>query len=283
MYYGVITISVILFGLQFLFNNQYEREYGNHIASNFVFSFIYSLGGMIPLLIINGFKLETTPFTVIMAAVTALNSILYTFCSLKALARINLSLFSLFVALGGMLLPFFAGILFYDEPLTLGKGICVIVVTLALLFNVSRGTRKGGFWYYVGVFVMNGMSGVISKYFQWAPYEKTDAASYTVWIGIVTMAISLIALMFMRKGLKMPNLKAVACSAGYGVFNRIGNYLLLIALAVLPASVQYPFITGGVMIVSAIISIVIGQKPSKKELFSVLLAFAGILILVIVP
>ena len=97
------------------------------------------------------------------------------------------------------------------------------------------------------------------------------------------MAISIVALFFMRKGLKMPNLKAVACSAGYGVFNRIGNYLLLIALAVLPASVQYPFITGGVMIVSAIIRISIGQKPSKKELFSVLLAFLGILMLVIIP
>ena len=283
MYYGLITISVILFGLQFLFNNQYEREYGNHIASNFMFSLLYSLGGMIPLLIINGFKLEATAFTVIMAVITALNSILYTFFSLKALSKINLSLFSLFVALGGMLLPFFAGILFYDEAFTLGKGICVIVVTSALVLNVRKGKKKGGFWYCAGVFIMNGMSGVISKYFQWAQYEKTDAASYSIWIGIVTMAISIVALFFMRKGLKMPNLKAVACSAGYGVFNRIGNYLLLIALAVLPASVQYPFITGGVMIVSAIISISIGQKPSKKELFSVLLAFLGILMLVIIP
>jgi len=283
LYYGIISISVILFCLQFLFNEQFEKEYGNNVASNFVFTFIYSIGGMIPLLIINGFKLETTPFTVIVAAVTALNYILYTFCSLKALANINLSLFSLFVSLGGMLLPFFTGILFHDEPLTVGKMICVAIVTVALALNVTKGEGKGGFWYYVGIFVLNGMSGVLSKYFQSAPYDKTDNASYTIWIGIITIAISGIVLLFMIKSLKMPNIKACLCSVGYGVFNRIGNYLLLIALAVLPASVQYPFITGGVMIVSTVISVLIGQKPSKREIASVILAFAGILVLVIVP
>ena len=193
MYYGLITISVILFGLQFLFNNQYEREYGNHIASNFMFSLLYSLGGMIPLLIINGFKLEITAFTVIMAVITALNSILYTFFSLKALSKINLSLFSLFVALGGMLLPFFAGILFYDEAFTLGKGICVIVVTSALVLNVRKGKKKGGFWYCAGVFIMNGMSGVISKIFTSSDLPKASAVGYSVLMAMITVLLSGVA------------------------------------------------------------------------------------------
>lgn len=270
-----------MFGVQFLFNRQYEKESGNDTASTFVFTFIYSIGGLIPLLIMNGFKFGTTVFTVLMALVTALNSVLYTFCSLKAFARINLSLYSLFAMLGGMLLPFLMGIAFYSEPVTLGKILCVVIVTLALALTVNKGGSSGGFWYYAGVFVLNGMSGVLSKLFQSAPFEKADAASYSVWIAIVTALLSAVVLVFIKKKVKKPNTKAVIYAAGYGVLNRIGNFLLLIALAVLPASVQYPFVTGGVIIVSTVISALIGQKPSKKELLSVILAFAGILFLVI--
>ena len=61
---------------------------------------------------------------------------------------------------------------------------------------------------------------------------------------------------------------------------KVANYMLLIALAVLPASVQYPFVTGGTMIVSTVISLICRQKPSWRELVSVGLSFAGVLVLV---
>ena len=65
--------------------------------------------------------------------------------------------------------------------------------------------------------------------------------------------------------------------------NRVANLLLLSSLAVLPASVQYPFVTGGVMIVSTAIAFISGQKPSRRELASVALSFVGILALVLIP
>ena len=57
----------------------------------------------------------------------------------------------------------------------------------------------------------------------------------------------------------------------------------LITLAVLPASVQYPFVTGGTMVVSCVISVLRRQRPTWREWTSVLLSFAGILILVFIP
>ena len=51
---------------------------------------------------------------------------------------------------------------------------------------------------------------------------------------------------------------------------------------VLPASVQYPFVTGGTMIVSTVISFLLGQKPSKREIFAIALSFLGILALVFI-
>ena len=64
------------------------------------------------LVIINGFRLEFTPFTFVIALLAAINSIVFVFCSIKALDSINLSLYSLFSMLGGMVLPFLQGIFF---------------------------------------------------------------------------------------------------------------------------------------------------------------------------
>ena len=66
-----------------------------------------------------------------------------------------------------------------------------------------------------------------------------------------------------------------------GITNKIANYVLIIALTFVDASVQYPMVTGGVMIVSTVISYIKKNKPSKRELISVGLAFIGMLVLVI--
>lgn len=282
MYYGIITASVILFGIQFFFNDRYQKESGSSIGSTFIFSLFNSISGLLCLLIIHSFKLEFTPFTLIMASIAALNALLYTFCSLKAFEHINLSLYSIFAMLGGMLLPFFLGIFFYDEKMTLGKIIALILISAALALTIKKGEKRNGTIYYIGVFVLNGMSGVLSKIFQSAPFEKASAASYSIWMAMVSAVISATVLLFIRKSLKKPSLKALAYTVGYGSINKVANYMLLIALAVLPASIQYPFVTGGTMIVSTAISLITKQKPSWKELLSVGLSFAGVLVLVFV-
>lgn len=279
-YYGLITVSVILFGITFFFNDRYQKESGSGMGATFIFSLVNSLAGLFCLLVTSGFRLDFTPFTLVMAVLTAMNAIGYTFCSLKAFEHINLSLYSIFAMLGGMLLPFVVGIVFYDESLTVGKGIALILIAAALAFTVKRGEKKNGTIYYVGVFVLNGMSGVLAKIFQSAPYEKTDAASYSIWSALVCAVISAFVLLAIRKSVKKPSAKAIALSSGFGAINKIANYMLLIALAVLPASVQYPFVTGGTMIVSTAIALISRQKPSWKELVSVGLSFVGVLILV---
>ena len=45
----------------------------------------------------------------------------------------------------------------------------------------------------------------------------------------------------------------------------MGNLFLLIALAVLPASVQYPLVTGGVMVCSTIISTIRKEKLTARD------------------
>lgn len=291
--YAIVTAAVVMFGIQFLFNKLYGRESGNGMGATFIFSFIGGIIGVIALMIINGPQFDATPFTLVMATLSAVNSIVYTFCSLKAFDRINLSLYSLFAMLGGMILPFFQGIIFYDEPITVAKAVCVIFVVAALLLCTSKSDRKGGAIYYIGVFVLNGMSGVLTKIFQSSSFAKTSDAMYSIWGAAIRVLISAVVIVVMiaisKKrhsevlAIKKPNAKAVLYASGCGVLSNIANFLLLIALAVLPASVQYPFVTGGVMIVSTLISAITGAKPSKNEILSVVLSFIGILALVLIP
>ncbi len=286
--YLLLTLSVTMFGVQFYLNNRYQREAGTGAPSVFMFNLISAGVGVICLCIINGFDLSITLFSFLIATLAALNSVACNICTLKSLQKVNLSLYSLFSMLGGMLLPFVVGMIFYKEPMTLAKGVCIAIIFAALLITVDfKKKASGGEIFYIGVFFFNGMSGVFSKIHTDAinkgEIATASSAGYSLWISIISVAVSLIALLCLSKKVKKPTPRALLFGAGGGALNRIANFILLIALAALPATVQYPFVTGGVIIVSTIISALTKQKPSVRELCAVALSFIGILLLVIIP
>jgi hypothetical protein len=77
--------------------------------------------------------------------------------------------------------------------------------------------------------------------------------------------------------------KAILVSGAAGAVNKVANYILLIALVHVPSSVQYPMVTGGVMISSTLLCFFGPRKPSKREIASVALAFLGLLTLLVMP
>ncbi len=282
MYYGVLTLCAIMFGTQFLFSKMYRDAYGSDFKAMCVSAAGGALVGIVILSLINGFSLGCTPFSLIMAIINSVNGNLFLLCSLKSLGKINLSLYSVFSMIGGMVLPFVFGIIFYDEPLTTGKIVCFLFITLAILLTLEKGNKSGGAIYYIGIFVFNGMSGVLSKIYTSMHFEKVSASEYSILCALVTLIMALVPLAFMKKEKRPLNLKAVISIAGKGFLSRVANFLLLICLVHLPVSVQYPFITGGTMVVSTVISFFINQKPSKKEILSVILSMIGLILLVVI-
>lgn len=287
MYYALIFISVAMFGGCFALNDVYRKRRGSSLKISMEASFVGAAAAIVILVFINKFNFEFTPFTLIMGMISAANAIGFTVFSFKALNSINISLYSLFSMLGGMALPFAQGIIFYDEKITVAKIVCVIFICLALACTVTRGEKSRGYIYYIGVFLLNGMSGVLSKLFNELPYEKTSAAGYTFWIAVCTLALSGALWLVLRKnkenGEGKYTLADCAVGALNGGMNRIANFLLVIALLHVDASVQYPAVTGGVMIISTLICFWGERKPSKKELLAVALAFIGTLALFLIP
>jgi drug/metabolite transporter (DMT)-like permease len=260
-------------------------------------AFIGSVFGLIVLLAFNKFSLDFTAFTFWMAVWSALNGMAFTFCTFKALDYINLSLFSLFAMLGGMVLPFFQGILFYGEGITLSKIVCVIFISASLVCTVEKGKGGRGTLFYLGIFILNGMNGVITKLFTSSELPKTSALEYSIWGAIITIAVSLAAWLllsfFERRALsdRCPSgtvnkpllLQSYGLGALYGVINRVANLLLVFALVYVDSSVQYPMVTGGTMIVSTLISCFGEKKPKRKEAMGVGLAFLGMCALFFIP
>ena len=293
MYYGLVCIAVVLFGTQFLTKSEYVKKMGSGLFQTMFLSLLGGVLGAVIMLFTNKFRFEYTHFTLIMAFVSFLNGFLFTLCSLKSFERVNLAVYSIYSMLGGMILPILAGVIFYEEAFTLGLGLCIAFIGVAIvLVSVKKSEKSVGeksekSWisllFYIGVFLFNGMAGVISKFYTEAPYLKATSAGYSLLSSLVTVAVSLIfVLLLWKKRPKIytkPTLIAFCGNAG----NRVANYLLLLALAVLPASVNYSFVTGGTIIVSTALSYFTDKKPTTKEWIAVVAAFIGIMCLVLLP
>ena len=270
-----------MFAVQFLFNQKFQQSYGSDTKATFVFTFYKSAVAAIIMFVISGFKITVTPFSFLLAFISAVSGILMLYFSLKAFSVANLSVYSVFSMLGGMILPFLLGVCFYDEKLTVLKCVCCVLIILAVLLNVQKGQNgKKALLYYMAVFVLNGMAGVISKIHQSSGYPITDSTGFTLLINLISVVICAIYLLIKCKKIPVVKGKNLLYSSGYGVLNGVGNLFLLIALSNLPASVQYPLVTGGVMVFSTIISILQKEKLTEKDYIATAVSFIASVLIV---
>lgn len=287
-YYALIIAAVVMFGGCFKLNDVYRRLRGAGAVASISMSFISSVAAILPMMIIAGFDFSITPFTAIMCFAGIVNGLLFSYCSIMALGKINLSLYALFSMLGGMVLPFIQGIAFYDEPITVAKIVCFVLITIALVISTGKLDKVGGgFIYYAGIFILNGMSGVISKIFVSAPFEKTSSQTYSMWGSVLSAAVCgviLLMIYLVRKPEKGEGVLSILAASSSGIVNKVANLLLVISLGFVDSSLQYPLVTGGVMIVSAVFSLFDRDKKVKlSELISVGVAFLGTLALFLIP
>lgn len=283
MYYAMLAAAAVLFASQFLFNQKFETECGSSFASSMAFSLYGGIGGFIVLFAINGFKFDFSWFSLAMAVCCAVVGILYTIASVKSFEEVNLSAYSVFAMLGGMLLPSVYGIIFRSEEITPLKILCYVLIIAALLFTIDFKQKSGKKIYYAAVFVLNGLTGVISVIHQSnTVYTIVDSFSYLMMSRAVQALLCLPFCITEYKTVKNITTKKSLCYAfGFAVFCGIGNLLTLISLKYLPASVQYPIITGGVMFISLLISVLRKENVTRKNVVSTIIAFLSTILIAI--
>ena len=210
LYYTLLFCSALIFSLQFLITRQYQRRNGTGFMGSvrlslyayLTIAIFFFVKGCITTQTLNfGFSI----FTLLMTLLVAVVSFCCVFMGIKVLAVGDMGIYSMFMMLGSLVLPSLVGLVFYGEDLTWLKGIALVFMVVAILFSVS-GVDKNkltvkAILYYVGIFLMNGMIGVLFTVHQNQP-ELTAGAilgadgSYGVnndvfmtWYGLSTVIL----------------------------------------------------------------------------------------------
>lgn len=282
LYYSLVITATVLFSLQFLFTQKFGESRGSSLEATLVFTLYKSVVIAVMMFIIGGFRLEFTLFSALLALVYTASGLIMTYFSLKAFEVTNLSVYSVFSMLGGMLLPFLLGIFFYDEGFSVAKAVCCVLILIAVLLGIEKkGASKKAVIYYLAVFVLNGMAGVISKIHQSSTIAHVDSTCFMILSSL--WAVLICGILLLAKCKKIPLIKKneLFLVSGYGIFNGVGNLFLLISLATLPASVQYPLVTGGVMVFSAVISTLRREKLTARDYIATAVAFLASVVIVL--
>ena len=290
MYFLVLLLAVLMFTAQFAFTNIYGERVRQSMNQTLVMILLTSILGAVMYWGLGGFRVALSGSLLFYATAFALVMIPYYVLGIKVLSIGSVALYSMFMMLGGMALPFAYGVIFLNEPLTVGKGIGCVALSLAILMQAlteqkqegGKTEKKGLFILLcIAIFVLNGLTGVIAKAYAISA-QSPDEMGFTVVSCLLTAVFSgglLIGVGFKQKQALKGEFKnafqpsVIWCILAIGIFTHTGNFLHLKAAAQLPASVQFPMVSGGVMVFSTIVSAgIFKEKISKKEWISVALA-----------
>ena len=202
----------------------------------------------------------------------------------------------MFMMLGGMLVPFFYGVWCLKEPISPAQGIGTLLLTGFIILqaisqsdsNAKSGQKQSAktkivfFALCLAIFFLNGLTGVIAKAHQIST-QAVDEVSFTVISCALTAIFSLIILAFTflhehrqthRQVIETLKIKPLWIMTLIGATAYTGNFLHLLAANDVPASVQFPLVSGGVIVLSALVSaFIFKEKLSKKEWLSIAGAF----------
>ncbi len=182
--------------------------------------------------------------------------------------------------LGGMLLPSVFGIFYSSEKVTFSKIICFILISAAIFLTADRKAKKSkkAYFYYAAVFILNGSVGVLSVIHQ-SGASAVDSFSFLMHTRLISFLFSAVIYAVKYRAFPRITVRPLMCCVAFTAMCSLGNLFVLIALKHIDASVQYPIITGGVMLISLLISIIRREKVTKKEAFASVVAFIASVII----
>ena len=295
--YIFILLAVACFAAQFAFTKLYEGQVGQSSTTSLVMLVGTSFVGALIFFLTVGGRVQFSPLSLIWGGLLALIMIPYYMIGIKVLSLGSLAIYSMFMMLGGMLVPFFYGVIFLQEEISIGKGIGTILLTVFIVLQAlwqddtsaqkKSQTAKTKYLFIIlclVIFFINGMTGVVAKAHSISA-DAVDESSFTVISCALTALMSLVILLL--SCLKERRQKAIEIKSALrskplvimvllGASAYGGSFLQLLAADTVPASVQFPLVSGGVIVLSALVStLCFREKISKKEWISVAGAFVS--------
>ena len=289
--YLLVLLSVALLAAAFMVQKFYQKNTDGSTESSTIFSMVSAVCSIVFLVLRNttaeGLNIQFSWYSLINSILKGACGFLYTIIGFKILKRANVATYMLFLMSGGMVVPAIWGWVFLGEPATALRIIGIIVMIVAIFLSNSNVKKldKKLIVMCVAVFMLNGFVSVFSKLHQVADaqFNPVDTVSYaligTLCSFVMSSSLKLgIALKNKTQASTKPKFKPwlILVIVLYSVIGTISNLLQLEGAKNLPASVLYPMITGGTIVLSGIFAFIFfKEKPAKIEWLGIILCIIG--------
>jgi len=281
--YLYVVVATILLAFDFSLSKKYQAAEGVTLTAGLRFN---AINGLFTALMFFGFSgVEFSLFSALMALAMSVCMASYSVIGFRILKTGNMSVYSVFLMSGGMLLPYLFGVLFLQEPLTVFRIAGVILILLAvILSNGMKFQRNVSFvWLCVLIFVLNGFCSIISKCHQInTVYVSVDSITFVAYTGLGRFLFSSVLLFCCKKGQNQQPVslkRTMVLAAGSALIGGVSYGLQLAGAKALPATVLYPLVTGGSIVFSAFSGMIFfREKLSVRQIVSILLCVIGTLL-----
>jgi len=241
--------------------------------------------------IFNGCKIEINLFSFGIVAILAVIYFTANIFSIIILSRGSIAIYSLFNLLGALMLPFIAGVFFWNEQLTLLKIIGMVFLIISLFipaFEKNNSAKNTKIFYIlcIGIFILTGFANILIKYHQTSPQAHIEAQSFQILCDTIICVVNTILYFIMRRingkfplatlqkpGEKSFHLINVSILIIYALIGS-GSYIIQLWVAeTLDATLLFPLITGGSIIFTVIFGwIFFKEKPGKFMVIGTVIA-----------
>jgi len=263
IYFCVIFFTVIQSACTKLYNQKYDNSY--------VFNGIKSLVALCIFAVIMINRMSFHFPTMLYGMLYGLLLSVSMYSGYKALYLGPMSLTSLLVSFS-VLIPIIYGILFCSEAMTVYKGAGIIFLILTIIFvnignmNISAAKDKKWMFFVLMTFLANGICSVLQKMHQ-TSFPGMYCSEF-MFFAMILSACIFVLIMIMKTDYKtfktLPGKKYAAVA---GVANVAANYFTLSISGLENASVLYPAISAGTILLTLICGMSVFKERLKYNHF----------------
>ncbi len=327
----LLILSAFLFSIQFLLAKTYQKRNGAGIKATLKLSVMVYLTGTLFFYLkyaftTGNFSIRFSFFTLIINIATSVAALLGMYCGNKALSVGNMSVYAVFTMLGNIILPSVVGMVFFGEKVTFLKIFCMLLMIAAIvIINLKKESdakkNKKAIFFYVAIFILNGLSGILFTVHQNNPtltacYDYVNGVAvansdvFVLWNSIVETIAAIILLtvycLFFDKnkadttvlnnseetiaaeskidGRTFSILFLLIIGVSYGIVHGLGNYFIAIGTGPdsLGASVTFPLVNGGTILFSTLFGCLFyKEKLSLNSIIGLILVIASTILFMV--
>ena len=294
--YILLALAAVCIAFQFSLRKIYQAKFTDGTKSVLFYSVISSVASIVLYFIMNGFHLSFSAPSFFLAMALSVISTLNGLMGIVVVRYGEVSVYTMFMMLGGMLLPYVHGILFLNENPSVWCIIGIFVLVGALFLSAAEKLKektknvKLFTLLCIAVFCLNGCVSIFSKLSR-VIEGALPVYDFLIWnsmFGLLYSIIILTAFHFITKAKDKPNtpfikaengktatvgISLIVLVAGIG---SIGYLFQLIGAESLPSTVLYPIVSGGSIVLTAIAgALLFKERISPLKVISLVLTTFG--------